>query len=117
MTAVRRLVAVIAVAVQAAACGAGSMGSPLDPASRDGDEIKILVRNRNFNQVTVYTTRGGGSFRRLGTVPGKGETEFAIRWHLPDIQLRITFLAGPEVLTERLPVSPGERLELNIPAR
>lgn len=65
----------------------------------------------------MYTTRGGGSFRRLGTVAGKGEATFTIQWRLPDIQLRVTFLAGPEILTERLPVSPGELLELNIPAR
>jgi len=40
-----------------------------------------------------------------------------MRWHLPDIQLRVKGLAGREYNTETLPVSPGEFLELIIPAR
>lgn len=81
-----------------------------------GDEIEILVRNDNFSQVTVYTARGR-AFRRLGIVAGKGEAAFTTEWPLPDIQLRVKFLAGPDFYTETLPVSPGEVLELIIPAR
>lgn len=89
--------------------------NPLDPATMEGDEIQLLVRNLNFNQVTVYTARGG-PVRRLGIVPGKGEATFRMRWHLPDIQLRVKELAGDDYFTETLPVSPGEFLELIIPA-
>ena len=89
--------------------------NPLDPATMEGDEIQLLVRNLNFNQVTVYTARGG-PVRRLGIVPGKGEATFRMRWHLPDIQLRVKELAGDDYFTETLPVSPGEFLELVIPA-
>jgi len=93
-------------------------GNPLDPAmSAQGEDIELLVRNLNFHQVTVYTARGGTSVRRLGTVPGKGEATFKMRWHLPDIQLRVRQLAGDEFLTETIPVSPGELLELIIQAR
>ncbi len=93
-------------------------GNPLDPdAFGEGEDIELLVRNLNFNQVTVYTARGGTSMRRLGTVPGKGEATFTMRWHLPDIQLRVRQLAGDEFLTETIPVSPGELLELIIQAR
>ncbi len=93
-------------------------GNPLDPAaSAEGEDIELLVRNLNFNQVTVYTARGGTSLRRLGTVPGKGEARFRMRWHLPDIQLRVRQLAGDEFLTETVPVSPGELLELIIQVR
>lgn len=101
-----------------AGCGAGrSMGSPLDDnAGAESDEIEILVRNDNFSQVTVYTSRSG-AYRRLGIVQGKGESTFRTEWHLPEIQLRVRFLAGPDYFTERLPVSPGELLELIIPAR
>ena len=83
---------------------------------RAAEDIEILVRNNNFSQATVYTVRGGAS-RRLGIVPGKGEATFQTRWPLPDIQLRVKFLAGSEFLTETMPVGPGELLELIIQAR
>ena len=96
----------------------GETGNPLGPAaSEDGEDIELLVRNLNFHQITVYAARGGTSVRRLGTVPGKGEATFRLRWHLPDLQLRVRELAGPEYLTETLPVSPGDLLEFIVPAR
>ena len=95
----------------------GATGNPLDAAAGEGEDIELLVRNLNFHQVTVYTARGGSSLRRLGTVPGKGEATFTMRWHLPDIQLRVRELAGEEYFTETIPVSPGELLELIIPVR
>lgn len=95
--------------------GAGAGANPLDGGVQD-DEIEILVRNDNFSQVTVYTARGR-AFRRLGVVAGKGEATFSTEWYLPDIQLRVKFLAGPDFYTDVLPVSPGELLELIIPAR
>lgn len=88
-------------------------GNPLDSVEED---IELLVRNFNFHQVTVYTARGG-PVRRLGIVPGKGEATFTMRWHLPDLQLRVKQLAGEDFYTETIPVSPGELLELIIPAR
>ncbi len=89
---------------------------PMDPGSTLSDEIEIIIDNRNFNQVTVYTARAGAS-RRLGIVPGKGQATFRVRWFLPTIQLRVKFLAGADFFTESLPVSPGEILELIIPIR
>ena len=107
----------LALALASAGCGAGrSTGSPLEGSAVESDEIEILVRNDNFSQVTVYTARSG-AYRRLGIVPGKGESTFRTEWYLPDIQLRVRFLAGPDFFTDRLPVSPGELLELIIPAR
>lgn len=90
--------------------------NPMREGPRESEEIEILVRNHNFSQATVYTARGAAS-HRLGVVPGKGEATFRTRWPLPDIQLRVKFLAGPDILTETLPVGPGELLELILPAR
>lgn len=107
-----------ALAAFAGGCAGGRAdagANPLGGGVQD-DEIEILVRNDNFNQVTVYTARGR-AFRRLGVVAGKGEATFSTEWYLPDIQLRVKFLAGPDFYTEVLPVSPGELLELIIPAR
>lgn len=113
------LLPALAIAVLAG-CATGDAApatdNPMDPATLEGDEIQLLVRNLNFNQVTVYTARGA-SVRRLGIVPGKGEATFRMNWHLPDIQLRVKELAGDDYLTETLPVSPGDFLELILPIR
>lgn len=99
-----------------AACASGGSSNPLDAADRRSNEIEILVDNQNFNQVTVYTARGA-SFQRLGIVQGKSRHTFKTDWYHPDIQLRVKFLTGPDLLTDSQPVSPGELLELIIPAR
>ena len=83
---------------------------------RESEEIEILVHNNHFSQATVYTVRGGASMR-LGIVPGKDDATFRTRWTLPDIQLRVKFLAGSDFVTETMPVGPGEILELTILAR
>lgn len=100
-------------AIVGCAASGKTAGNPLDSVEED---IELLVRNFNFHQVTVYTARGG-PVRRLGIVPGKGEATFTMRWHLPDLQLRVKQLAGEDFYTETIPVSPGELLELIIPAR
>ena len=116
----RRAMALTAVLIPVlAACMAtdGSRDNPLDgDARRQAEQLEILVRNLHFSQATVYTARGG-SVRRLGIVPGKGEATFKTSWYLPDIQLRVKFLAGADFLTETIPVGPGELLELIIPSR
>ncbi len=110
--------AALLAAVLAGGC-AGQRGpeNPFTAALAEASEIEILVRNYNFNQITIYTSRSGGSVRRLGTVPGKGEATFRTRWHLPEIQLRVRELAGGEFFTETLPVTPGDLLELIVPGR
>ena len=110
-------VAATALALLVACASANGTGTnPVEGDPRAAEDIEILVRNNNFSQATVYTVRGGAS-RRLGIVPGKGEATFQTRWPLPDIQLRVKFLAGSEFLTETMPVGPGELLELIIQAR
>ena len=85
----------------------------MDPGARGTEEIELLVRNNNFSQATVYTSRDYGS-KRLGIVRGKSNATFKFEWHLPDIQLRVRFLAGTEFLTEKMPVSPDDLLELEL---
>lgn len=94
--------------------GAGCLTTSGAPGE-DGDEIVIRVRNDNFNQATVYISPDFGS-RRLGVVNGKSEATFRVRWHLPEIQLRIRFLAGGEILSQRWSVGSGEGWVFVIPA-
>ena len=99
--------------------GCASLGKPADNPFDErvqDDEIEILVHNLNFSQVTVYTARGG-SGKRLGIVPGKGEATFKLRWFLHDIRLRVKPLAGNDFYTETITVAPGELLELVVPSR
>jgi len=100
----------------ACATANGARTNPMEGDPRGSEEIEIQVQNNHFSQATVYTARGGASIR-LGIVPGKGKATFRTRWPLPDIQLRVKFLAGSDFLTETMPVGPGEVLELIIMAR
>lgn len=81
----------------------------------DRTDVVIRVRNDNFNQATVYLSEDYGS-RRLGIVRGKGEATFRLTWYLPEIQLRIRFLAGGEVLSQPWTVGSGEVWTFIIPA-
>lgn len=93
------------------AAGCITTGSP----GEEGSEVVINVRNDNFNQATVYLSQDYGS-RRLGIVSGKGEATFRLTWYLPEIQLRIRFLAGGEVLSQPWTVGSGEIWYFIIPA-
>jgi len=113
----RHVLAAMALALLGACATAnGTRTNPMEGDPRDSEEIEILVHNNHFSQATVYTVRGGASMR-LGIVPGKDDATFRTRWTLPDIQLRVKFLAGSDFVTETMPVGPGEILELTILAR
>ena len=92
----------------------GRADNPMEEATPESREIELLVRNNNFSQATIYTSPAYGGTRRLGVVGGKSEATLKFEWALSYIQLRIKFLAGSQVLTESLPVFPGELLELII---
>ncbi len=112
----RAYAAAAALVLVSACAGRGSGFLPPGHDMASAGEIEIVVRNGNFNQVTVYTVRGGAQ-RRLGIVGGKAEVVFRTDWDYPELQLRVKFLAGPDYFTERLPVGAGETLELFIPSR
>ena len=105
------------VAVALAGCrGTGARGDgPPDQRESEEAEIELLVRNDNFSQATIYLAPEFGT-RRLGIVNGKSQTTLKFKWHLTHIQLRVKFLAGSEILTDRLTVSPDDLLELQLPA-
>ena len=98
---------------------AGCMGTAAradNPLAHErAEEVELLVRNHNFSQATIYIAPQHGS-KRLGIVSGKSDATFKFQWHLPHIQLRVKFLAGREILTETLAISPDDQLELLLPA-
>ena len=98
--------------VMAAAC-LTTGGPPGGQGERT--EVVIVVRNDSFNQATVYLSPDYGS-RRLGIVRGKSEARFRLEWFMPEIQLRIRFLAGGEILSQPWTVGSGEVWRFIIPA-
>lgn len=90
--------------------------NPMDPEATGREQIELLVRNNNFSQATIYTSREHGS-RRLGIVNGKSEATLKFEWHLSEIRLRVRYLGGGGFLTETLPVAPDDLLELILEAR
>lgn len=62
----------------------------------------------------VQSTRG---LQLLGIVGGNATRSFRVPWAQPDdLRLRIEELAGLTYHTNRLPVRPGDRLDLILPA-
>ena len=90
----------------------------LNPFSRGSDEpstVQIYVDNQNFNDLTLLaiTTRGR---QPLGRIGGATRRTFTLPWQgLDELRIRIEVLAGQDYESNRLNVSPGDRLELTVP--
>ena len=79
-----------------------------EPVSR---EITLEVDNQNFHDATLYGLYAGER-RRLGSVVGLKQAQFAFAWGAPDITVEIYLLAVGSYFTQSLPVQPGEELKL-----
>lgn len=99
-----------------AALSACAAGSPFSQASRSDSQIRIEVRNRNFNDGTVYAIRLGQS-TRLGVVIGQQTEVFSANWptSLP-LRVEVRFLGGARCITPELPTDPGDDIYVEIPA-
>lgn len=76
--------------------------------------VRLVVQNRNFSDVRLYTHRRGAR-TTLGTVTGKQDREFTFSWDMPDpMQVEIDMVAGPKCFTQEMQVDPGDILELQI---
>jgi hypothetical protein len=102
----------VVTAVVAGACSA-TQEEVSDLAPGMQNEITLDVENYNFNDVTLYATTVGIR-ERVGRVPGSGRETFTFRWPRQSLQMQIVFLSGGRVVTETMPVMPGDRLELVI---
>lgn len=103
------------VALVLSGCATGSATPADDPF--DGARpatIRIIVQNRNFSDVRLYTHRRGAR-KMLGSVTGKQDREFTIDWNMTDpLSVEIDLIAGPKCMTREMQVDPGDILELQI---
>jgi hypothetical protein len=113
----RRLVAVALAATLMGACGGGATRNPFEE-SRGGSttQIRISVENRNFTDVRVYAVTPSGD-RPLGVVSGNQTQTFRLEWRqLATLYFRLDFLAGSQYTTQAVTVSPGNQVDVEIPA-
>jgi len=116
-TSIGRLLSVLGVAGVLSGCGtlSPSVADPFAGPEADTNSIRIYVQNANFYDANLYAITSGGPERRLGTVGGKQDAVFNVPWTFSqDLQVRIDLIAGPTCTTERIPVDPGDMLEVQI---
>lgn len=109
--------AALVLALTACASGGGksASGNPFAQAGEGEAEIRILVRNFNYNDANVWAVVRDARRERLGTVTGKSENTFTLRWSFTDaLRLEFDLIGGVRCLTDALAVDPGEIIELQI---
>ncbi len=105
--------------VMASGCfrGWGKPRNPFNQSDGEPGEVAVNVENQNFNDATLYVVRGGGERLRLGSVTGKSEADFTVRWDFTlTIEFQISLIGGGGCRTRPLSVSGGENVWVRIPA-
>lgn len=96
-----------------AACGPEAQQARGPAPQARAPILTVEVQNQNHNAATVYAYREG--FRdRLGYVEAANTETFEFRWPTYEVRFLIDFLAQGCVLSDRLPVDPGDELLLII---
>lgn len=102
-----------AIAVLLAGC-AGPARNPFTEAP-DPKVLQISVRNQGLQDVRVRLDSDLGS-RSLGVVSGNQDRIVQIPWSsFHRISFRLERLPGGTYVTEFIPISPGDHIELIIP--
>lgn len=111
-----RIALVGSLLLSAAGCvrGLGQSRSPFTGEDGPG-EVRVRVENQNFNDATVHVRRGGERLR-LGSVTGKSERNFSVRWDFTlDIQFEVALIGGGSCATRPMSVAAGEDIFLHVP--
>ena len=114
-----RILTCAAVGFALSACGGSGRASTGSPFRRLEAEGSILVRvvNVNFLDARLYSIRRG-SRKRIGSVTGKTNAEFTVKWEFADfLQIEIDLVGGRKCTTPALMTDPGDIVELQIEAQ
>ena len=77
--------------------------------------LGVQVENQNFSDVTVYLVWNSDR-RRLGVVNGNTRSTFTTAWYGPAMHVELDMLAGSRYRGERISVSPGDQVVIEIPS-
>lgn len=112
----RRLIPhiVLALATATLSTACTSARTPFADGADRGQTIEIEVRNRNFEQATLYAVRLGER-SRLGIVEGKQDRSFRLQWRTQaSLQIEVVLQGGDRCLTRAIPVDPGDSVVMDV---
>jgi hypothetical protein len=94
--------------------GCTSARTPFPDGAERGQTIEIEVRNRNFDQATLYAVRLGER-SRLGIVEGKQDRTFRLAWRTQaPLRIEVVLQGGDRCVTRAIPVDPGDSVVMDV---
>lgn len=109
----RLLVAVLCLGEVACASSPQKTGDVVAEEGVDRDLVLLTVDNQNFKDATIYA-RWNGERRQIGTVNGKSQQTFELKWRSHRIYIEVDFLAGGHYRSNAMDVDRGDHLKFII---
>jgi hypothetical protein len=107
------VVAALLLTAQLGGC-AGRKGADNEAGPQSRAEVTIEVENQNFYDARVYLLVLGQR-TRLGQVNGNSTETFSFALQPDEVRIEVDFIGGAGgFVTEAMPVSAGDQLELQI---
>jgi hypothetical protein len=107
-------IAPVALALSVAGCAVLRKGGGAYEGTAYSDQVEFTIDNQNFYDATIYL-RWNSDRRRLGNVTGFTKATFTTQWIAPMVRVEVDLLAGGTYRGDQIGVSPGERIEVQIP--
>lgn len=108
----RRLIPLLVLALALPGCSTAR--TPFSDGASRGQSIQIEVRNRNFDQATLYAVRLGER-SRLGIVEGKQDRAFRLTWRSQSpLRIEVVLQGGDRCTTRAIPVDPGDSVVIDV---
>lgn len=108
----RRLIPLLVLALSFQGCSTAR--APFSDGANRGQTIEIEVRNRNFDQATLYAVRQGDR-SRLGIVEGKQDRTFRLAWRSQGpLRIEVVLQGGDRCTTRAIPVDPGASVVMDV---
>jgi hypothetical protein len=87
-------------------------------ALRGPGTVVVHVQNQSTTQATLFMIQDEGMGRRIGEVPSLSERFFERElWGSRNIRFEVRLLAGRSYRTASVAASPGDTIQVTIPAR
>jgi hypothetical protein len=104
----------VALTLALVAAGCASSGRSLEEGS--SRDVEVTVENQNFKDAVVFAIWGAGPRDRLGMVTGNTTETFTTAARGGgDMRVEVDFIAGNDVVTERIGIFEGDDIHVVIP--